>query len=199
MVLRPDSWVLFDDGLLHLYMNEYSTPGKPSRPWSFNAVKNDSYQVRFQFYGSNKKMLDAVASLVSELHLSSRVPSESHLDLPQETIYLLESLLEKQTERGLEALDVTFPHTVYSIAGRRRARKLQDRIYGIVQTYGIACSPDPPGRDEQAKLHYLEDEFGRQLVAKSPLLSQLFLHGSEHETPRRSWLITQQCIVDDPY
>lgn len=45
----------------------------------------------------------------------------------------------------------------------------------------------------------MEDEFGLKLVAKSPLLSQVFIHGSAEESPRRSWLITQECKVDDPF
>lgn len=68
-----------------------------------------------------------------------------------------------------------------------------DRIYGIVQVYGISCIQNPQGNDESAKLSTLEDDFGEKLVQRAPVLSQLFLHSSEDESPRRSWLITQKC------
>ncbi|RYP42753.1 hypothetical protein DL768_010256 [Monosporascus sp. mg162] len=103
-----------------------------------------------------------------------------------------------------------FPHSAYSISHLRRSLLPEDRIYGIQQVYGISCSPvSPDGNDPDAKLRTLEDEFGLKLIAKAPLLSQLFIHGSfrSHSggtsssqtvpiVPRRSWLITQNCIVD---
>lgn len=105
----------------------------------------------------------------------------------------LEDLITLQNRRGLIAASVTVPHIVYSLASLRRVTHLVDRIYGIVQVYGISCNPNPKGNDELAKLHALEDEFGMQLVQKAPVLSQLFLHSSADDTPRRSWLITQKC------
>lgn len=48
------------------------------------------------------------------------------------------------------------------------------------------------------KLAALQDEFGRKLVSQSPVLSQLFIHTlPPNEEPRRSWLITEKCKVDD--
>ncbi|CAG8953825.1 hypothetical protein HYFRA_00006717 [Hymenoscyphus fraxineus] len=74
-----------------------------------------------------------------------------------------------------------------------------DRIHGIVQIYGISCNPNPPGDDDVSKLHNLEDEFGMELVAKAPLMSQLFIHSTLPEPPRRSWLISQKCKVGDGF
>lgn len=105
----------------------------------------------------------------------------------------LKDLASLQRLRGLNGTSITVPHTVYSAASLRRVKYLVDRIYGIVQVYGISCNPTPKGNDELAKLHALEDEFGKELVQKAPVLSQLFLHSSEDEAPRRSWLITQKC------
>lgn len=108
----------------------------------------------------------------------------------------LEDLTVLQKLRGLIGARVKVPHTVYSIASLRRVTRLVDRIYGIIQVYGITCNSKPTGNDHLAKLHALEDEFGRKLVQKAPVLSQLFLHSSADETPRRSWLITQKCNAE---
>ncbi|KAF2726906.1 hypothetical protein EJ04DRAFT_539218 [Polyplosphaeria fusca] len=197
MVLRADSWVLFDDGLLYSYVNAFSqdTPD----PWNLSNAKYDYRLLRIYMSGSDRRKLEDMASLISDAHPDFQAPFGTIANLLLEIMRLLQSLVEKQAESGEAASDIGYSHAVYSVASRRRATKLHDRIYGIVQTYGIACSPDPPGEDEKTKLHYLEDEFGKKLVTKSPVLSQIFLHGSEHELPRRSWLLTQDCIADDPF
>lgn len=82
-------------------------------------------------------------------------------------------------------------------ASFRREIQLHDRIYGIIQTYGIRHTPYPEGETEFAKIHSLEDEFGMKLVAKAPLLSQILIYASPDSPPRRSWLVTQECKADD--
>ncbi|KAF2735960.1 hypothetical protein EJ04DRAFT_599023 [Polyplosphaeria fusca] len=197
MVLRADTWILFDDGLLYSYVNEFIQD--PPDPLNFYNVKYDHRLLHDYISGKHKQNLEVMVSMISELRPTELALFDKILDLLKKIVRVLESLDANQTKRGIAAADVGYSHAVYSAASRRRATKLQDRIYGIVQTYGIACSPDPPGNDGRAKLHYLEDDFGRQLVSRSPLLSQLFLHGAGKETPRRSWLLTQDCITDDSF
>lgn len=192
MVLRPDAWILFDDGFLFLGPSEKDqTP-----PWNFSRIKNDMFALQSILHDG--RMFDLIKS-AEVLTIGSKDgvrprKSNEYLTVIKER---LERLLDLQEERGLAAMNIEFPHTAYSIAQRRRVTSPKDRIYGIVQTYGISCNPFPPGEDDQSQLHALEDEFGTKLVARSPILSQTFIHRSADQKPRRSWLITQKCKVDD--
>ena len=78
-----------------------------------------------------------------------------------------ERLLNAQLSRGLYSTVSAVPNAVYSVARNRNVTMLTDRIYGIVQIYGIACNPSPAGDDETAQLNALEDEFGAKLVWES--------------------------------
>lgn len=184
MILRQDAWVLFDDGLFNPYHEDTSTP------WNFIGIKNDVDSLRLISRGRLIEVLDKAENTAVSGNF------KSHKGCANRIRKRFEILLELQIFKGLDALEVTIPNTAYSAARHRNATELIDRIYGIVQIYGISCNPDPAGEDETAKLHALEDEFGAKLIAKSSLLSQIFIHSSK-KPPRRTWLITQKCIVDN--
>lgn len=103
------------------------------------------------------------------------------------------NLLDQREMRGLQMMfdlidgrEQGFLNMAYCLAQFRRATRFEDRIYGIIQVYGLSCNP-PPGGDERSRLHALEDEFGAKLVARWPLLSQFFIHNLEEgKRPRRS-------------
>lgn len=183
MILRQDAWVLFDDGLINLYHGDKDTS------WNFVQIKNDVYCLRSISSGRLVETLKNAESIAVSGNFKSHKGSADRIRKR------FERLLEIQILKGLDALTVGIPNTAYSAARYRNATELIDRIYGIVQIYDISCDPDPAGEDETAKLDALEDEFGAKLIAKSSLLSQIFIHSSE-EPPRRTWLITQNCIVD---
>lgn len=183
MILRKDAWVLFDDGLFNLYHGDKATP------WNFSAIKSDVYCLQSILTGR------IIGFLGNAENIAVSGNFKSHKGCANRIRKRLEKLLGAQILKGLDALEVTIPNTAYSAAQHRNVTGLIDRIFGIVQIYGISCDPDPAGEDEIAKLHALEDEFGAKLIAKSSLLSQIFIHSSE-EPPRRTWLITQKCIVD---
>jgi Heterokaryon incompatibility protein (HET) len=195
MVLRSDAWILFDDGLLRL---DEDSEVALVRPWNFSRVKFDIFTLRSIISGRTRKFIDDAEALIDQSPADAVGPKKIRISLDG-ILLRLRQLLALQELKGLDALDIKFPHTAYSIAQNRRVTNPEDRVYGIVQTYGISCSLFPPGDDAESRLHALEDEFGIKLVAKSPVLSQLFIHSSTDEKPRRSWLITQKCKVDDPF
>ncbi|KAJ4419217.1 hypothetical protein N0V82_005124 [Gnomoniopsis sp. IMI 355080] len=189
MVLRPDACVLLDDGL-------FNGPRLNGTPWTFVDIKSDLYFLgKLQGDPSRRRH-------VRGLRDTALLDFPGHETDIQDYFGSFWSLLQKlentQNLRGLNCLGVEFPHTAYSAAIRRETKYEEDRIYGIVQVYGISCNPSPPGNKPEAMIKALEDDFGSKLVAKAPLLSQLFIHSSE-ERPRRSWLITNRCKVDDRY
>ncbi|RDW73469.1 hypothetical protein BP6252_07376 [Coleophoma cylindrospora] len=183
MVLRPESWILFDDGLLSLGFDENGV----EKFWSLQRVKHDTVCLR-QILTGREPFNNII------------VPG---FDIKEEYVQniweCLKDLSALQVYKGLDALSIRFPHTAYSLAQNRSVMKPIDRIYGIVQTYGISCKAKPPGDDDISRLHSLEDDFGIKLVAKAPALSQLFIHSTGPEYPRRSWLITQKCKVGDHF
>lgn len=103
-------------------------------------------------------------------------------------------LKEKLEQSGLTTNPNTNPNVAYSVGQYRKVSNPLDRVYGITQIYGISCSQSPAGTRLMERLASLTAEFGTQLAARSPLLSQLFIH-SLPTKPERSWMITQNCEV----
>lgn len=198
MILRPDAFILFDDGLLEVG----DTDDGPLRPWNLNTLKLDVYALRTTLTGRHVVRALGDAELIADRILSDGTSTSISLSKDKSRSARIVQRLEKfrilQQLKGLDALDIKFPHTAYSLAQQRHTSKPEDLIHGIVQTYGITCGPLPAGGDPISRLHALEDEFGEKLVTKSPVLSQLFIHSGEGN-PRRSWLITQECKVDDHF
>ena len=192
MVLRLDAMILLDDGLFDPYCGRPAADSKDEICWTFEHVIND-----LQLLEDNSRKDSHVRKDLgnAERIVTSEYAYQEYKNYALDILKRLERLLEIQRYKGLDYLLIGLPHTAYSAAQHRNVTKLVDRIFGIIQTYDICCNPDPPGDSEQAKLHALEDEFGKKLVAKSAVLSQLFIHSST-EPPRRSWLITQRCKVD---
>ncbi|KAI0548661.1 hypothetical protein F4679DRAFT_549669 [Xylaria curta] len=198
MFLRPNAFILFDDGTLHLY----PTSQGPS-PWTIIQIVTDLDHLRGLIWSEGGAFRAAKARYERSKPIAS---SQYNTEAESKTIALvtavqkrMRALVALQTARGLGFINSEFPHTAYSIAQNRRVSRHEDRIYGIVQTYGISCNPFPSGDNESERLRALEDEFGANLVSTDPLLSQMFIHGDENACPRRSWLITQSCKVDDEF
>lgn len=189
MVLRRDSWILFDDGCFSPYSYDVKSPeDEDYSPWNFIQIKNDIFTLQRILDGNGMKNIE---NAEKRMVTRQRTNKASASNIRKR----LERLVERLISKGLNTLGIEIPHAAYSAAQNRNAREITDRIYGIVQTYEISCNPEPAGKDELAKLRNLEDEFGTKLLAKSALLSQLFVHTSSNP-PRRSWLITQKCTID---
>ena len=198
MVLREEAFVLCNDGLLDRYFSHWANG--MTTPWRIGNLSSDIVLIRNMMRPESIKALDYVeAKIASQTMDNDQGGNAKYLVRSKNILGRLEEIINLMVLKGLDGLNLRIPHAIYSAASRRRCSKLKDRIYGIVQIYGISCNPYPPGNSEISKLHTLEDEFGAKLVAKAPILSQAFIHGSWEKRPRRSWLITQQCKVDDAF
>ncbi|KAI1090519.1 hypothetical protein F5B19DRAFT_503970 [Rostrohypoxylon terebratum] len=196
MILRPDAYFLFDDGLLNL-------DGSQAQ-----AMQDSNNSGKFCLFNLQLEtsILDRI--IRNPFHAWENMGyMETKLDYPdsrpipsvREIHRRLDGTLKRTRELGLtySNSEPPLPHIAYSAAQHRRVGRLLDRIYGIVQTYRISCNPDPPGATPEKKLEALEDDFGTQLVSLFPIKSQTFIHASHLDRqPRRSWLITQGCKVD---
>lgn len=203
MILRHDACFLFEDGLLRVNKGS-GTRAKTMQnsqimPYFSDNLCLHDLEREFSFldYIINEPFYPwgNMGRIETKINEKPRSDSEQILSVA-EMYQRLDGMLRLLKELGFGVPPVS--HAPYSAAQHRRVEHLLDRIYGIVQTYGINCNPDPPGATLEEKLEALEDDFGIQLVSQSPINSQLFIHTScSGRQPRRSWLVTQGCKVDE--
>ena len=191
MTIRKDIWILFDDGFLDLSQYESSF----DIAWRLFDIKSDVHTMYLDFNTSESTWEWRFQAMRRAERLALSKDFQNRKGYTNNMRERYERLLNAQLSRGLYSTVSAVPNAVYSVARNRNVTMLTDRIYGIVQIYGIACNPSPVGENETAQLNALEDEFGAKLVAESALMSQSFICCSK-DPPRRSWLITQNCVVD---
>lgn len=96
-------------------------------------------------------------------------------------------LLNLIRESGLPSLNSSNAVVLYSIARFRRTRHPLDRVYGIMQIYGLRLGESAqPGNS--FTLDELEDQLAVALNAKSPLYAQLLVH-TEPSQPGKCWRV----------
>lgn len=180
--LRPLSYVLLGTGQL---LREHG------RPWTTTSLRELIAAVAEMTLTD-----DCIRKLrqVEAVSINQTRPEASRLGYTESFAARVNTVATAFQKRGLNFRLESNPNIVYSAAQHRTVSKALDRIYGIVQIYGISCTAFPKGDDDEQKLRALEDEFGSKLVAQSPVMSQLFIHTMDHK-PRRTWLITQKSHV----
>lgn len=98
-------------------------------------------------------------------------------------------ILTRMEALGLKSHDN--PVLVYSIAGYRKTLHEEDRIYGIMQLFGLKL-----GKSSNPRLSFslseLEVQFAAAINKKSPVWAQLFVHGM-NQSAGRHWCINQSC------
>ncbi|KAK8103574.1 uncharacterized protein PG998_010607 [Apiospora kogelbergensis] len=191
MVLRSDGFILLGDQTV------YQNAGNRSKATRFASL-NDRLRSLHEMVGTYNTYYLSKLQRAEEVAFNQEESQASRPNIVEIT-ERFQTVIQLLEEKGFGMNAQWFPHRVYSSAKRRRATQLRDRILGIMQVYEISCNPGPPGASEEEQLQHLEDEFGQQLVARYPLFSQIFVHGSEMNRPRRTWLITQGCDVDDSF
>lgn len=96
-------------------------------------------------------------------------------------------LLNLIRESGLPSLNSSNAVILYSVARFRRTRHPLDRVYGIMQIYGLRLGESAqPGTF--FTLDELEDQLSVALNAKSPLYAQLLVH-TEPSQPGKCWRV----------
>lgn len=185
-VLRRDAFILSREG------RSVCIPGIGQ--WQFTRLANncsaldEDLDILLQFGTLQPQAQDRLSPELASI----RAEAAAILSAEVETMASLRRLIRKAS---LDFPWTSNPNVAYSAGHFRTATNNLDRIYGIMQIYGINCEPlDSTEETADTDLEDLEDQFGQKLVALSPLLSQLFIHEGGMR-PRRSWLITQKCHV----
>lgn len=98
-----------------------------------------------------------------------------------------EKICQKLDDVGVPCLAKSHAIAIYGVSSHRRPTEDHDRIYGIMQIFGLVLgkSAHPGG---SFTLSDLEDQLGEALNKENPVLAQSFIHLSEPR-PNRSWCL----------
>jgi hypothetical protein len=100
---------------------------------------------------------------------------------------------------GLTNIDISMqaPMLLYSAAYFRTCREELDRVYGIMQVYGLrlGASKQP---ERCFSLDELEDQLAAELNKISPTAAQLFIH-MKPPPIRKGWRVTKDCTMPEIY
>ncbi|KIW65018.1 hypothetical protein PV04_07308 [Phialophora macrospora] len=182
-ILRRDAFILSREGA-------YIYTSLSNRPWQYKALAGACQE----YYGSLLPFSNIPTARERNYITRLSKARTRAQDLLSKDANIATSLCALIHHRGLSFAWTSNPNVAYCVGQYRATKYPLDRIFGIMQIYGIKVSLPKTSEDETAQLRDLEDEFGRELVKMSPLLSQMFVH-AEASKPRRSWLITQKCSV----
>lgn len=110
-----------------------------------------------------------------------------------QTAYGIEHIMQKIVQAGFYYLFSTNPNVQYGTARYRTTSRKEDRIYAIMQIYGI-CVGKSARPNETPSLEELVTEFAGAINQRSPILGQLFVHTAR---PRHgmTWQITGESKV----
>ena len=115
------------------------------------------------------------------------------LDLGYDGAPLFRDVKAQILRAGFQYLFSNNPNVQYGVARYRTTSRRTDRVYAIMQTYGVRVGKAArPGADPE--LDDLVDEFAGAINTRSAILGQLFLHTAA-PTPGKSWRITENSIV----
>ncbi|KAL0780531.1 hypothetical protein CaCOL14_001866 [Colletotrichum acutatum] len=104
--------------------------------------------------------------------------------------YLL--ALKHAIERsGMIGLRSSLPVTLLGAARHRTTTRATDRVYGIMQIFGFQLGKSRPGCDPHVEfsLPELEDELGRELLIREPIMSQMHIFEVPPQAGKR-WRIS---------
>ncbi|KAH6949746.1 heterokaryon incompatibility protein-domain-containing protein [Ilyonectria sp. MPI-CAGE-AT-0026] len=87
---------------------------------------------------------------------------------------------------GLRQLQSHNPLVLLSVSARRTTKRPSDRVYGIMQVFGLRLGNSATGVDpkQEFSLPELENQLSLQITCAFPTLSQLFLHRNKPATGR---------------
>jgi Heterokaryon incompatibility protein (HET) len=111
----------------------------------------------------------------------------------------LKAFLTAVESSGLINIDVsmTTPMLLYSAAHFRTCTEELDRVYGIMQVYGLrlGASKQP---ERSFSLDELEDQLAAELNKISPVAAQLFIH-MKPPPIRKAWRVAKDCTMPEIY
>ncbi|KAL1639151.1 hypothetical protein SLS58_008238 [Diplodia intermedia] len=138
--------------------------------------------------------LAILANTCRNIYLDLQKPDLAITNLFRHVKIAAQDLTSRIEQAGFHFLYTSNPNVQYGASRFRQTKYPLDRIYGIMQIYGIAVGEAAsPGRAIDS-MEELEDQFAEALNARSALLGQAFIHiGSPANG--KSWRITQQSRV----
>lgn len=170
-----------------------------SREGGFVTDGQDQYQIKME------NLMDACTNIVfgsraARVVLANgtdgwrRLPPDVTADMKAEMVAALDRIEDRIAQSGLLSASMTTnPNVQYGSSRFRHARHPEDRIYGIMQIYGVRVGQSVRPADQPAP-DALAREFGLAVNAHSALLGQLFVHTAAPPAGR-SWCITEQSGV----
>lgn len=170
--LRPDAILLFDDAsVIDIPKFESYSGGGPCT--LLDIVKG--YQaISSQFYGIIKGDSDVVGS-----HGVARA----------------REVLQRLDDVGVPCLAKTHAVALYGVASRRNPMREHDRIYGIMQVFGLVLGKSAQP-DMEFTLPQLEDQLGGAVNRMNPVVAQSFIHlGNPDPRPNRRWCLSRNMFV----
>jgi len=100
-------------------------------------------------------------------------------------------LLELFRKSGIAALCEDHPITLLTAARARTPKRPEDKVYGIMQVFGLKLGYSKPGcADQKFSLEDLEEQLGEAIMTHHVLPSQYFLHREPAE-PYKAWRMSQ--------
>jgi hypothetical protein len=108
---------------------------------------------------------------------------------------VLDEIVQAIERSGCYALTTNSPLTLYGAASFRSASHPCDRIYGIMQVFGLnlGVSAIP---EKEFELDDLQLQLAQALNARSPILAQLFVH-VRPPSNGQGWQISQFCATPE--
>lgn len=107
-----------------------------------------------------------------QIYRTAEQLAREHLDsLDRQQQEDLQDLLRRVEKSGLSPLPDNNPVSIYGVACFRQTTSPLDRIYGIMQIFGLNL-----GGSAHPTLESLEARLGEQLNVHSPVHAQLFVH-----------------------
>ncbi|CAI6336112.1 unnamed protein product [Periconia digitata] len=107
----------------------------------------------------------------------------------------LKKILELVEASGCYALSANSPIALYGAARYRKTSRPSDRIYGIMQVFGLVLgeSADP---NRTIGVEELENQFSRSLNERSVFLAQTFVHLGASNAGK-SWQVSEYSAVPE--
>lgn len=93
---------------------------------------------------------------------------------------------------GMAGIRWQLPITLLGAAHHRKTRRPEDRVYGIMQVFGFRLGKSRPGCDPKRDftLPELEDELGKELLEREPIMSQMHVFAKRPQVGK-GWRIAQ--------
>lgn len=104
-------------------------------------------------------------------------------------------ILQRLDDVGVPCLAKSHTVALYGVASRRNPMREHDRIYGIMQVFGLVLGKSARP-DMEFTLPGLEDQLGVAVNRMNPVLAQSFIHlGKPDPRPNRLWCLSRNMFV----